>query len=424
MRAYEDGRKFAEEKDAADVLAGYRERFYKREGLIYMDGNSLGLCSRDAEATLLEALNDWKNAGIDVWGKLDYIAYQDKLGALCAPLINAEPEEVTICMSTTMNIHQAIATFYHPTAERNKILVDDVNFPTDRYAVYSNIRLHGYDPEECLKVVESRDGEYIYEDDIIEAMTDDVCVVLLPSALYRSAQLIDMKRIADAAHERGIYVGFDLCHSIGVVPHDFKSIQPDFAVWCSYKYLNAGPGAIGGLYINRKHFGLEPGLTGWWGNRKETQFDLAPVFEHAPYAGGWQTGTHPVLSMAPLKGSLQMIAEAGIGAIREKSLDLTGYLMYLIDLKLAKYGFSVGNYREDEKRTGHVALVHDDAIRINAAMKARMVIPDFRFPNVIRLAPVPLYTSYTEVYDMVAIIADIMEKKEYEKFENKRGTVA
>ena len=241
MRTYEDGREFAQKKDAADGLKKFQERFYKQEGIIYMDGNSLGLCSKDAEASLMEALDAWKKAGIDIWSQYGYFLYQDKLGELCAPLVNADSDEVTICMSTTMNVHQAIATFYHPTPERNKIIMDDLNFPTDRYAVYSNIRVHGYDPEECLKVVKSRDGEYIYEDDVIEAMTDDVCLVLLPSALYRSAQLIDMKKIADAAHERGIYVGFDLCHSIGAVPHDFKEIQPDFALWCTYKYLNGGP---------------------------------------------------------------------------------------------------------------------------------------------------------------------------------------
>lgn len=424
MRQYEDGRAFAQKKDQEDPLKDFQQRFYKQEGVIYMDGNSLGLCSKDAEKALMNALEVWKKAGIDMWEKYDYFLYQDKLGAMCAPLVNADPEEVTICMSTTMNVHQAIATFYKPTPERNKIIMDDLNFPTDRYAVYSNIRVHGYDPDECLKVVKSRDGEYIYEDDVIEAMTDDVCLVLLPSALYRSAQLIDMKKIADAAHERGIYVGFDLCHSIGAVPHDFKEIQPDFAVWCTYKYLNGGPGAIAGLYINKKHFSMEPGLAGWHGNRKDTQFNLEQYFEHAEYAGGWQTGTQPVLSMAPLEGSLEMIKEAGLENLRKKSLDITEYLMYLIDTRLSKYGFSVGNYREDSKRTGHVALVHEEAIRINAAMKARKIIPDFRFPDVIRLAPVPLYISYTEVYDMVDIIVDIMEKKEYENFANKRGTVA
>lgn len=426
MYEFKDGREFAKELDKADVLAGFKERFYVKLGQIYMDGNSLGVCSKDAEEFLLKALDDWKRLGIDIWSdpSVNYFLYQDKLGALLAPLIGAEPEEVTVCTNTTINVHQAVATFYKPEGKRNKILMDDLNFPTDRYAVHSQIKLHGLDPEECLKIVESRDGNFIDEDAVIEAMTDDVCLVLLPAVLYRSAQLLDLERLAKAAHERGIIVGFDLCHSIGAVPHDFSKVQPDFAVWCNYKYLSAGPGAIAGLYINKKHFKLEPGLAGWQGNRKDTQFNLEQYFEHCENAGGWQTGTQPIFSMAPLEGTLRIYKEAGMERVREKSLNITAYLMYLIDEKLAKYGFSAGNPREDAKRGGHVALRHEDAIRINAAMKAANIIPDFRYPDVIRLAPVALYVSYEDVYEMVERIINIMETKEYEKYENKRGTVA
>lgn len=422
---FELTRDYAQRMDTEDVLAKYKDRFYKLKDTIYMDGNSLGLMSKDAEESLNAAIEAWKNGGIDLWGKYDYFLYQDRLGAMLAPLINVDADEVTVTNSTTMNIHQGIATFYTPTPSKNKILVDDLNFPTDRYAVDSEVRIHGYDPKECVKVVKSRDGEFIYEDDFIDAMMDDVCLILLPSALYRSAQLIDMKKITDAAHKKGIYVGFDLCHSIGAVPHDFKEIQPDFAIWCNYKYLNGGPGAIAGMYLNKKHFRLAPGLQGWHGNRKDTQFDLKQEFEHAEYAGGLMTGTQPILSMAPLEGSLKMVAEAGLENIREKSLKITAYLMNLIDEKLSPYGFSVGNKRDDDLRTGHVALVHPtEAIRINACMKDRGILPDFRFPDVIRLAPVPLYTSYSEVYDMIDIILDIMQTKDYENYENKRGTVA
>lgn len=423
MREFECTREFALKKDEQDVLADFAGRFYKLEGRIYMDGNSLGLMSRDAEESLQKAIDIWKNDAIAIWGK-GYLEYAVKLGAMTAPLIGADPDEVVIGQSTTMNIHQALMTFYRPDEKRNKILVDDLNFPSDIYAVKSVLASFGKDPGEYLKIVESRDGQFIYEDDIIDAMTDDVSLVLLPSALYRSAQLIDMKKIAMAAHDRGIICGFDLCHSAGTVRHDFRDIEPDFAVWCCYKYMNGGPGSTAGLFINKKHFGKQPGMAGWFGNRVETQFDLSIDFDHEESAAGWQTGTPHVLSMAPLEGSLKMIEEAGLDNIREKSLDITAYLMYLIDERLSVYGFSIGNSREDDKRTGHVALVHDDAIRINEAIKARNIIPDFRFPDVIRLAPAALYTSYTEVYDMVEQIVQIMESKEYERFENKRGTVA
>lgn len=426
MNRFEETLEFAKKLDEKDILKNYKDRFYIRENVIYMDGNSLGLCSKDAEKYVFKALEDWKKYGIDIWTdeNCDYFLYQDKLGSFMAPLINAELDEVTICTNTTINVHNAIATFYKPTEKRNKIIVDDLNFPTDTYAVYSQIKLHGLDPEECLKVVKSRDGNFIYEDDMIEAMTDDVCLILLPSVLYRSSQLIDMKKVTDAAHERGIYAGFDLCHSIGCVPHDFKRIDCDFALWCNYKYLNGGPGAIAGLYINRKHFKMEPGLAGWQGNNKATQFDLKQKFEHAEYAGGWQTGTQPILSMAPIEGSLKMFQEAGIQNIREKSLNITAYLMYLIDNKLSEYGFSYSNPTDDNKRGGHVALVHKDAIRITKAMKANDIIPDFRFPNIIRLAPIALYISYEDVYEMVERIIKIMKNKEYEKFDSKRGVVA
>lgn len=426
MRKFERTLQFAQEMDSRDPLKSYKERFYIQEGTIYMDGNSCGLCSKDAEKYLFKALEDWKKFGIDVWSHPDanYFLYQDKLGELTAPLLNAKASEVTVCTNTTINIHKALATFYNPTAERYKIIVDDLNFPTDRYAVDSQVKLRGYDPSEAVKVVESRDGKNIFEDDMIEAMTDDVCLILLPSVLYRSSYLVDMKKIADAAKERGIYLGFDLSHSIGSVPHDFAVIDPDFAVWCNYKYINGGPGAIAGLYINEKHFKKGPGLAGWHGNNKSTQFDLNQTFEPSEYAGAWQTGTQPILSMAPIEGSLKMFMEAGMENVREKSLNLTAYMMYLIDTKLKKYGFSYGNPTDDERRGGHVALEHNDAIRLTKALKDKGVIPDFRFPNVIRLAPVAFYVSFEDVYKMVDIIIDIMENKDYEKYDGNRGTVA
>ena len=412
--------------DRQDPLAHVRERFYVKEGCIYMDGNSLGLCSKDAEEAVLRVLSDWKEYAIGVWSgaPTDYFLYQDILGAKLARLINADPEEVTVCTNTTVNIHQAIATFYKPTEKRYKILVDELNFPTDRYAVASQVRLKGYDPNEAVKVVQSRDGRIVEEDDIIAAMTEDVALVLLPGVLYRSAQLLDLARLTREAHSRGIIIGFDLCHSIGAVDHDFKAIDCDFAVWCNYKYLSGGPGAIAGLYINRRHFALTPGLAGWQGNRKETQFDMLPEFEPVYGAGAWQTGTQPLLSMAATEGALSIYDKLSMADVRSKSLKITAYLMYLIDEKLAKYGFTIGNPREDARRGGHVALEHEDAIRINEALKARGVVPDFRPPRVIRLAPVALYCSFTDVYNLVEILVDIMESKEYERFSSKRGTVA
>ena len=426
MAVYESGRAFAEARDRIDPLAHLRERFYTKENQIYMDGNSLGLCSKDAEKAILRALDDWKNYGINLWtgAPVNYFLYHDAIGAKLARLINARPEEVTVCANTTLNVHQCIATFYKPEGKRNKIIIDELNFPTDRYAVTSHIKSRGLDPDEVLKVIKSRDGKTLCEEDIIEAMTDDVALVLLPSVLYRSAQLLDLQRLTKVAHERGIIIGFDLCHSIGNVNHDFAAIDCDFALWCNYKYLSGGPGAVAGLYINSRHFSREPGLSGWWGNRKDTQFELRDSFEHAENAGGWQTGTGSVFSLAGVDGALDIYEGVDMAQVRAKSLDLTAYLMYLIDTELTSYGFTVGNPREDACRGGHVALEHPEAARINEALKAAGVVPDFRYPNVIRLAPQPLYIRYVDVYELVQILKNIMDTGAHLKYENKAGTVA
>lgn len=417
---------YARGLDRKDLIAALRERFYIHPGQIYMDGNSLGLCSRDAEAAILRAVDDWKTHGIGLWtgAQTDYFLYHERIGEKIARLIGAEPEEVTVCASTTLNVHQCIATFWEPTSQRYKILVDELNFPTDRYAVVSQLRMRGYDPDEVLVTVPSRDGKTMDEEDIIAAMAPDVALALLPSVLYRSAQLLDMERLSREARRRGIVIGFDLCHSIGSVDHDFEKIDCDFALWCNYKYLSGGPGATAGLYINKKHFSKQPGLAGWWGNRKDTQFQLRPDFEHAQNAGGWQTGTGPVLSMAGVDGALDVYKGVDMETVRAKSLALTRYLMDLIDEQLTPYGFTVGNPREDNRRGGHVCLEHDDAIRINEALKAANVVPDFRYPNVIRLAPVALYTRFEDVYELVRRLVQIMKTKAYLDYSDKIGPVA
>jgi len=338
-------------------------------------------------------------------------------------MVNADKNEITATNSVTINIHQALATFYKPTKERYKILVDELNFPTDIHAVKSQIRLKGLDIEDTLKVVKSRDGRIIEEDDIIDALTDDVAVVLLPSLLYRSAQLLDMERVTKAAHEKGIIIGWDLSHSIGSVPHDFKKIDPDFAVWVTYKHISAGPGANAVLYINKRHFGTEPGMAGWHGNKKETQFLLSHDHTPAEDADAWLTGTPNMLSMAPIEGVMSIFNEAGIDKIREKSLKMTDYIIFLIEERLAKYGFSNGTPVDHARRGGHIALEHDEAYRICLALKEKNAIPDFREPNVIRLAPVALYVSFEDIHKLVDILEEIGRDKLYEKFSNKRALV-
>lgn len=412
--------------DQQDPLRKFRDRFYQLEGgKIYMDGNSLGLASKDAEQALLRVLEVWKKEGILMWNIDDgyFFQYARILGNRLAKLINAGENEVIVAGNTTVNIHQLIATFWQPTKERYKILVDDLNFPTDRYAIDSQIRLKGMQVEEVLKIVKSKDGVFIDEDEVIDAMTDDVAVVLLPSVLYRSSQLLDMERLTAEAHKRGILIGFDLCHSIGCVVHDFQKINADFATWCNYKYISAGPGASAGLYVNKRHFGKPVGLAGWFGNRDETQFQLKHTFDQAPDAIAWQTGTPNHFSMAPIEGVLNIFEEAGLQHIHEKSLNLTAYLMYLIDQNLKPFGFSYNNPTDDTKRGGHVSLVHEEAYRICLALKQHQVVPDFREPNVIRLAPIALYNSYEDAFKIVEVLKQIGEQKEWEQHSATRAMV-
>lgn len=405
----------ARKMDEMDELYTYRDRFALEEGVYYMDGNSLGLCSIDAKETLLDVLDVWEKEGIKIWGTQEgkYYQYPRFLGEKMRRLIGANADEVVAMGTITSNLHQALTTFYKPTEKRYKILVDDLNFPSDIYAVQSVIELNGLSLEKALKKVVSKDGKTLDEDEIIRAMTEDVALILLPSVLYRSAQILNMKEITQAAHDRGILIGWDLAHGIGAIPYDFKDINPDFAVWCTYKYLNGGPGSTAGLYINRRHFGENVGLKGWFGCKPETQFAMSHTFDPAMDARAFLQGTPNMLSMAPLEGSLNLFLEIGMEKLRTKSLALTSFLADLIEERLKPLGFSNGTPMDPTKRGGHIALEHQDAYLISLAMRKAGVIPDFREPNIIRLAPVPLYVGFEDVYCVVEIIEKIMMDKTY-----------
>lgn len=417
---------YARKLDERDELARFRDEFYLREGEIYLDGNSLGLLSRRAERSILEVLEDWKRFGIGGWtsGERPWFHLSERLGGMTAPLIGASPEEVVATGSTTVNIHQLVSTFFRPEGERTRILVTDLDFPTDIHALQSQLRLRGLDPEEDLVKIKSRDGRTIEEEDVVSAMTEEVALVFLPTVLYRSGQLLDVERLTKEARERGIAIGFDAAHSIGSVPHRFSEWGVDFALWCGYKHLNGGPGASAGLYVNRGRLGQVPGLAGWFGSDKKLQFDMEHEFSPADSAGAFQIGTPNILSLAPLLGSLEMFEEAGIDRVREKSLRLTRYLMELVEHELSSVEISTGTPNEDDRRGGHVSLEHEEAARICEALKERGVVPDFRAPNVIRLAPVALYTSFADVRRAARILKEVMVDRTYEKFENSRGAVA
>jgi len=320
---------YAKQLDFQDPLRKFRSSFFIPENTIYLDGNSLGLLPREAEKTLLRAVNEWKTLGIYGWfeGEHPWWYYGENLGAKVAPLVGAEPKEVVATGTTTINLHSLVSTFYHPMGNRTKILADELDFPTDIYALKSQIKLNGLDPEEHLVLAPSN-GRFLKEERIVELMTDEIALVMLPSALYRSGQLLNMAYLTNEAHKRDIPIGFDCCHSVGAVPHYFDDWGVDFAVWCSYKYLNSGPGGTAFLYINKKHFNRDPGLTGWFGYVKEKQFEMLLDFEHAKSAGGWQMSSSNILCSAPIEGALEVTIKAGITRIRKKSIKMTSYLIF------------------------------------------------------------------------------------------------
>ena len=425
---FQTSESFARKLDSDDPLASYRERFHIPEKTIYVDGNSLGLLSKPSEDSVLRVLNEWRALGIRGWleAKRPWFYFSEELGGMCSKIVGAQKEEVVVSGTTTVNIHSLVNTFYRPEGDRTKILSDELNFPTDIYALRSVVKLRGFDPAKSLVLAKSEDGRFLDEGKIVELMDEEVALVFLPSVLYRSGQLLDLQFLTEEAHRRGIPIGFDCSHSVGVVPHNFDKWHVDFALWCSYKYLNGGPGGTAFLYVNREHFQLEPALAGWFGYVKEKQFDLALDFEHSKSAGGWQISSPAILSSAAIEGSLKIILEAGINIIRSKSLRLTSYLMYLVDEILSKnpHNFTIGTPREARHRGGHVAIEHEHALGISEALRARGVVPDFRPPNIIRIAPTPLYNTYHEVWQLVQYLKEIIDNREYENYTRRRKAIS
>lgn len=405
--------------DHADPLAHFRDEFHLPPGKLYFDGNSLGLLSRRAEAHLARVTAEWRTLGIDGWTEAHppWISLSETLATQLAPLLGAAPDQIAVTGSTTGNLHQLLATLFDPAAPRRRLVADELNFPSDLHALKSHLAQRGLDPATHLHLIRSRDGETLHVDDIVAAFTPDVQLVLLSAVLFKSGQLLDLTALTRAAHARGILIGFDCSHSIGAVAHDLDAVGADFAFWCSYKYLNAGPGAVGGLYLHRRHHARAPGLAGWWGVRRDRRFAMSPDHEPAAGAAGLELGTPHLLSLAPLQGSLELFAEAGgIAPLRAKSLELTSHLLALIDTELAGLGFTVATPRDPAARGGHIALRHPEAWRLCQALKAAGVVPDFRGPDIIRLAPAPFYTRFADCDAAIAALKQCVTAQTYTRF--------
>lgn len=412
-------------------LARFREEFFLPPGKIYLDGNSLGPLSRRAEAALLRTLEQWRALGIDGWTEAvpPWLTLAETAAAKLAPLVGAAPDTVCLTGQTTGNLHQLLATLFEPNpsgrnAPRRIVVGDTLNFASDTYALQSHLRLRGLDPATHLRLIPSRDGRILRLDDILDALRDDVQLAVLPAVVFTSGQLLDVTTLTRKARERGIVIGWDLSHSIGAVPHALDRDGVDFAFWCNYKWLNAGPGAVGGLYLNRQHHSRAPGLAGWWGVRAARRFAMAPEHDAAEGAAALHIGTPHILSLAPLLGALELIEEAGgVTALRTQSLALTDFLSAEIEAHLAPLGFTIATPRASPGRGGHIAIAHAEAWRLCQALKAAGVVPDFREPDLIRLAPSPLYTSFADCAEAIARLKRIVETRDYENFSRDPGPV-
>jgi kynureninase len=410
----------ARERDAADPLRGFREGFsFPRHvdgsDRLYFCGNSLGLMHRAAEAAVHEAVNAWRDRAVDAHftGQRPWTHYHECLREGLADLTGARPAEIVAMNALTVNLHLGMVSFYRPEGKRRRIVIEQQAFPSDRYAVESQIRFHGLDPADCLVELAPGRGARLIEESAIEDYLrregDTVALLLWPGVQYVTGQVFDLPRLAAAARAAGACVGFDLAHAIGNVPLALHDSDCDFAVWCSYKYLNAGPGAVAGLFVHARHHSRTdlPRLHGWYGNELATRFRMAPEFEPAAGADAWVVSNPPILAMAPLLGALGVFAEAGFAELRAKSLQLTAWMAEAIRSELDGV-LEIITPPEPARRGCQLSLrVRAGRERGRALfefLQRAGAVPDWREPDVIRVAPVPLYNGYEDCARLVALI--------------------
>jgi kynureninase len=408
------GESFAVAMDARDSLAHFRERFYipktSQDGdSIYLCGHSLGLQPKTAGSYLDQALQDWARLGVEghFHAKNPWMPYHRLLTQQTAELLGAQPGEVVVMNSLTVNLHLMMASFYRPTAERHKVLVECGAFPSDQYAVKSQILFHGFDPASSLLELVPREGESCIRDDDIESLIDregnSIALIMLGGVNYATGQVFDMAGVTKAGQRKGCVVGFDLAHAAGNIPLRLHDWGPDFAVWCSYKYLNGGPGCVGGCFVHERHARAwdQPRFAGWWGHDEKIRFQMGPDFHPMEGAEGWQLSNPPILALAGLRASMEIFSEAGLDRLRAKSILLTGYMEFLLGQTLSAK-FSIITPREQERRGAQLSIrLPSDGRKLCDRLATERVIGDWREPDTFRVAAVPLYNSYQDVYRFV-----------------------
>jgi kynureninase len=432
MMIFHNSLEYAHSLDQQDSLKRFRERFLFPKSndhkVIYFCGNSLGLQPVNLNSYINQELKDWAEMGVDghLHAKNPWLSYHKNLTASMARIVGALPSEVIVMNSLTVNLHLLMVSFYRPTKQRYKIIMEAGAFSSDMYAVESQVRFHGLDPEKTIVELKPREKEWtIRHEDIIEAIEKnkkDLALVMIGGVNYYSGQAFDMKKIVGAAHKAGAIAGFDLAHAAGNIYLNLHDWKADFAVWCTYKYLNSGPGGVGAAFIHEKHIRRKdlPRFAGWWGHQEKERFLMKKGFRPTSTAEGWQLSNAPVLSMAALKASLDIFEEAGIGKLIDKSRKLTGYMEYLISTECRVlsaeerkmnpaplHEIKIITPKEPDQRGAQLSiLVRKNSKALFENLKKENFIVDWRSPNVIRVAPVPLYNTFEEVYRFSKLLAE------------------
>lgn len=409
---------YAALQDEQDELKPFRSRFLvpqiNGQDSVYFCGNSLGLQPASVREYLQTELNDWANLGVEghIHATNPWLSYHEMFAAPLSRLTGGKENEVVSMNALTVNLHLLMLSFYRPDASRYRIICEEKAFPSDSYALQSQARLHGYDPKYIIREVKPRSGRYdIDEQDILDAIAEEgdrLAMVMFGGVNYYTGQVFDMQKITAAAHKVGAVAGFDLAHAIGNIPLQLHDWNVDFAAWCTYKYLNSGPGSVSGIYIHEKHASNPETfrLAGWWGHDKSSRFKMEPQFVPIPTAESWQMSNAPVLSMAAHKASLDIFDEAGISRLREKSIRLTAYLDFLLQEILAKPEFNgMFSIITPSSRGAQISMLfHRRGREMFEHLSKNGVIADWREPDVIRIAPAPLYNSFSDVFRFAEII--------------------
>ncbi|MDH7445033.1 kynureninase [Aquimarina sp. 2201CG14-23] len=416
---FENSREFAKKLDQQDALYPYRDKFLfpkvNDKQVIYFTGNSLGLQPKNTKEYVDEVMNDWSELAVEghFYANKPWWDYHERLANPLSKIVGAKPSEITVMNTLTVNLHLLMVSFYRPEGKRYKIICEEKAFPSDQYMLQSQVRFHGYDPDDAIVEIKKRKGEHNFRiEDIlatIETVGEECALVLIGGVNYYTGQVFDMKTITKAGHDIGAFVGWDLAHGAGNVALELHDWDVDFAAWCSYKYMNSGPGNASGCYVHERYHNKKdiPRFEGWWGTEKESRFLMKPEFEPMPNADAWQLSNAPILSLAPYLASLELFDEVGMDALIKKRNLIVAYLEYIlteIDAEVESTFEIITPSNPEERGTQLSVFLHGEGRKLFDYLMKNGVITDWREPNVIRLAPAPFYCSYEDMYEFGRIL--------------------